>query len=86
MFGAQHKNLTLGELWRTGRVVYCLCCSCRHQNNLSAKMLMERTSADTKVTHVANLLRCSRCGSKKVWTEPGERPKHPYRTPPAVER
>ncbi len=86
MFGGKDRQLTLGELRRTGRVVHCLCRRCRHENNLATKLLIARAGAATKVTYAANFLRCSRCGSKNVWTMPGERPRHPYRMPPAPER
>lgn len=86
MFGAADRKITLGELQRSGRVIYCRCKSCYHENNLAPGALVSRLGADLRVISAAGHLRCSRCGSKNVFALPGERPKHPYRMPPAPER
>lgn len=86
MFGARHKLTTLGELQRAGRAVYCRCKACRHENNLAPGRLIPRFGADARVTWTANFMRCSRCGSRDVFALPGDRPRHPARMPPPIER
>ena len=86
MFGAGDRKITLGELRRSGRTVYCRCKACHHESCLAPRHLIERLGSDLRVISAARHLRCSRCGSKNVVSLPGERPKHPFQMPPPPER
>jgi hypothetical protein len=62
------QPVTLGDLAREGRLLWCYCRSCCHEREVDPLSL--GIDAAEAVPAVGKRLKCSRCGSREIETKP----------------
>lgn len=69
--GGSMGHVTMGMLRRDRKLLECGCYSCRHHSYLDPAQLPFDDSQSVPEAH--RRMKCSKCGSRTVWTRPDAR-------------